>query len=120
MATVSFPIQKNYRTKVTARCSSYEMKFKAKFNEIADLNNNAPPPATETMQRHVKNGQRIMTLIVKLHADIRTMAHVPAKYRVFQKILADEYRRSQDLISQCRTISRAEKAAAKAAANVVE
>uniref|UniRef100_A0A6C0LUR8 Uncharacterized protein n=1 Tax=viral metagenome TaxID=1070528 RepID=A0A6C0LUR8_9ZZZZ len=115
MATVSFPIQNNYRTKVTARCSSHTKNFYVKFNEISDLNNNAPPPSTETMQRHVKNGQRIMTLIVKLHESIRTMAYVPSKYRVFQKVLSDEYRRSQGLVSQCRAISRAEKAVAKAA-----
>ena len=117
MATIS--IQKNYRTKVTARCSSYMKKTKAKLDEILDLNNKAPNPSTESMQQHVKNGQRIMNLIVKLHEDIRCMTHVPAKYLVFQKVLASEYRRSQELISECRSISRAEKAARKASESSV-
>ncbi len=107
-------IQKKYNTMVTARCSSYMTKFNAKFNEISDINNNAPLPSTESMQQHVKNGQRIMNLIVKLHEDIRLMSRVPAKYLTFQTVLSNEYRRSRELISECRAISRAEKAALKA------
>ncbi len=107
-------IQKKYNTKVTARCSSYMKKTTIKLDEILDLNNKAPNPSTDSMQQHVKNGQRIMNLIVKLHEDIRLMSRVPAKYLVFQKVLASEYRRSQELISECRAISRAEKAALKA------
>tara|TARA_B110000858_G_C17539588_1_gene352928 strand:+ start:198 stop:560 length:363 start_codon:yes stop_codon:yes gene_type:complete len=107
-------IQKKYNTKVTARCSSYMTKFNAKFNEISDLNNNAPNASTETMQQHVKNGQRIMNFMVKLHAEIRTMSRVPSRFLVFEKVLSAEHRRSQEIISQCRAISRAEKAASKA------
>uniref|UniRef100_A0A6C0LUQ9 Uncharacterized protein n=1 Tax=viral metagenome TaxID=1070528 RepID=A0A6C0LUQ9_9ZZZZ len=107
-------IQKKYNTKVTARCSSYMTKFNAKFNEISDLNNKASNASTETLQQHVKNGQRIMNLIVKLHEDIRYMTRVPSRFLVFQKVLASEYRRSQELISECRAISRAEKVAIKA------
>ena len=107
-------IQKKYRTKVTARCSSYMTKTKAKLDEILDLNNKAPNPSTESMQQHIKNGQRIMNLIAKLHQDIRCMTHVPVKYLMYQKVLAAEYRRSQELISECRAITRAEKAALKA------
>ncbi|AEO97745.1 hypothetical protein ENVG_00211 [Emiliania huxleyi virus 84] len=107
-------IQKKYNTKVTARCSSYMTKFNAKFNEISDLNNNASNASTETLQQHVKNGQRIMNFMVKLHAEIRTMSRVPSRFLVFEKVLSDEHRRSQEIISQCRAISRAEKAAIKA------
>ena len=76
-----------------------------KFNFVADLNNQTPPPSVEktVMDAYKSNVKQI----TKFHNILARATKLPPKYAVFCQVLVTEIARANAAIDQCKAARRA-------------